>query len=241
MTRLDVGAGTGLLTLGARQRFGASSVVACDVSRDALLHLRRVVDHDPIVTAVWATQGNATHLPFESQSFDAVVARSVLIYVDDKRAAASEIYRVLRPSGRVSIFEPINAAPRQYGHSNEDVLDDLRPGHEAVRASFERHSEHWHSMMDFDERDLTHCFTAAGFTAVGLVYELLDITYPMSEAEARQSIAMRGNPTAPTWAEAAYDALGPAADDYLRRLIEFRTGRPTRTVNAVTYLTATRP
>lgn len=52
---------------------------------------------------------------------------------------------------------------------------------------------------------------------------------------------MRGNPTAPTWAEAAYDALGPAADDYLRRLIEFRTGRPTRTVNAVTYLTATRP
>jgi hypothetical protein len=95
--------------------------------------------------------------------------------------------------------------------------------------------------MGFDERDLTQTFVAAGFAAVGLVYELLDITYQMSEDDVRRSIITRGNPTAPTWTEAAHDALGDDADDYLRTLIKFRLGRPTRTLNAVAYLTATRP
>ena len=32
----------------------------------------------------------------------------MLIYVDRKDAAFSEFHRVLRPGGRLSIFEPIN-------------------------------------------------------------------------------------------------------------------------------------
>jgi hypothetical protein len=81
----------------------------------------------------------------------------------------------------------------------------------------------------------------AGFSPVGLVYELLDITYTTSEEQARRSIAMRENPTARTWAEAAYHALGAKADDYLRKLVQSRTARPTRTINAVAYISADRP
>ena len=57
--------------------------------------------------------GNGTRLPFPDDSFDVAVARSVLIYISDKRATVAEISRVLRPGGRVSIFEPINAAARR--------------------------------------------------------------------------------------------------------------------------------
>ncbi len=237
---LDVGTGTGLVALEARHHVVMGSVVAFDLSRDALTELRRLVDQHRLGTALWPVQGEATCLPFGSHSFDAVVARSVLIYVDDKRTAASEIYRVLRPGGRVSVFEPINAAPQRYGIGDEQVPDSLRRADDAVRVTFEHQNEHWRSMMDFDERDLTQYFIAAGFTAVGLVYELLDITHPTSEDDVRRSIVMRGNPTAPTWAEAAQAALGADADNYLYELIEFRTRRPTRTLNAVAYLTATR-
>ena len=41
-------------------------------------------------------------------SADVVTTRSVLIYVDDKAAAFRAFHRVLKPGGRLSIFEPIN-------------------------------------------------------------------------------------------------------------------------------------
>src|SRR5947207_4201651 len=44
----------------------------------------------------------------ESESADVVAMRSVLIYVDDKKSAFDEFFRVLRPGGRLSLFEPIN-------------------------------------------------------------------------------------------------------------------------------------
>ena len=39
---------------------------------------------------------------------DIVTTRSVLIYVEDKRRAFEEFFRVLKPGGRISLFEPIN-------------------------------------------------------------------------------------------------------------------------------------
>jgi len=44
----------------------------------------------------------------EDASVDVVTARSVLIYLDDKQPAFTEMFRVLKPGGRISLFEPIN-------------------------------------------------------------------------------------------------------------------------------------
>jgi SAM-dependent methyltransferase len=41
-------------------------------------------------------------------SVDVVTTRSVLIHVKDKAAALRQFYRVLRPGGRISVFEPVN-------------------------------------------------------------------------------------------------------------------------------------
>ena len=43
---------------------------------------------------------------------DVVTTRSVLIYVKDKAASLREFYRVLKPGGRLSVFEPISALMR---------------------------------------------------------------------------------------------------------------------------------
>ena len=53
-------------------------------------------------------------------SVDVVTTRSVLIYVKDKAAALREFYRVLKPGGRISLFEPVNRlmARQQPGRSD---------------------------------------------------------------------------------------------------------------------------
>jgi SAM-dependent methyltransferase len=50
-------------------------------------------------------RGSVTH---PRRSVEVVTTRSVLIFVQHKDAAFREFHRVLRPGGRVSIFEPIN-------------------------------------------------------------------------------------------------------------------------------------
>ena len=50
--------------------------------------------------------GDATNLPFENQSFDAVTMFDVLEHIPDHEKAASEALRVLRPGGFILISTP---------------------------------------------------------------------------------------------------------------------------------------
>ena len=230
---LDIGAGTGLVAVEAARRLGPDgTAVALDLSHDALAHCR----HADLQRAV----GDAVALPFADGTFDVAVARSVLIYVDDKRAAVVEVRRVLRRGGRVSLFEPINAAGRLLGLGGDgDVPDALREQHAQVTDTFRAMSPHWEPMMGFDERDLVRTFAGAGFETVGLQYELLFAEHPVSRDDVERGFDLRGNPTGPTWREAAVAALGADAAGYLAGLAEGRAGgtRPVLFANA--FLTAT--
>jgi ubiquinone/menaquinone biosynthesis C-methylase UbiE len=49
-------------------------------------------------------------------SVDVTTTRAVLIYVEAKQQAFDEFFRVLRPGGRISLYEPIN----RFGHVERD-------------------------------------------------------------------------------------------------------------------------
>jgi ubiquinone/menaquinone biosynthesis C-methylase UbiE len=73
----------------------------------------------------------AQHLPFPDATFDAVACTLALHHVaeDDQPAAVAEMYRVLKPSGRLLIAEfhkgpgARHVGPRWLRHSGEDMLD----------------------------------------------------------------------------------------------------------------------
>jgi hypothetical protein len=126
----------------------------------------------------------------------------VLIYVDDKESAFREFARVLRPSGRLSIFEPIN----RFAYRDVDswMGYDLAPVSGLagkVRSVYEAIQPHGTDpMLNFDERDLLALAERAGFFPIELQFEAEVRASEPSSWETLLDAA--GNPRIPTLAEA---------------------------------------
>ncbi len=97
---LDVGAGTGLLTLGAAP--SVAHVSALDISAAMCQRLQSKLAQLEIGN-VELYVGNATGLPFGDASLDVVISNYCFHHLadPDKRRALAEIERVLRPGGRL--------------------------------------------------------------------------------------------------------------------------------------------
>jgi SAM-dependent methyltransferase len=62
--------------------------------------------------------GDAHHLPFEDNCFDAVVVMNAFEHYHDPNKVAAEVYRVLKPSGRIHIrtafLQPLHEKPYHF-------------------------------------------------------------------------------------------------------------------------------
>ena len=244
---VDFGAGTGLLALEARRRVkGSGYVVALDVSADALAECRRQAGPAENVAPLACVVGNALHIPLASQSVDVVMTRSVLIYLADKQAGVRELYRVLKPKGRASIFEPINEISEQVRNQviASGFYDQLQPEWGEIRKYYDAHAKDWWgTLVGWDERELIGWFEAAGFSSVNVSYEL------MAGVRARKpkkpdiaaGICGRPNPNTPSYEEVARQVLGDRADGYLERYARFLVNcEGPRSASAAVYLVAKR-
>jgi arsenite methyltransferase len=100
---LDVGCGPGFLSAELSQEVGpAGSVVGVDASPAMLALAARRCQGLGNVTL---HQGDATSLPVADAGFDGAVCVQVLEYVADIPAALRELYRALRPGGRVVLWD----------------------------------------------------------------------------------------------------------------------------------------
>lgn len=102
---LDLATGTGDLAIALATQCGDSMVDALDPSRGMLDIARTKIEALGIARRVSLHEGDAQHLPFDDQSFDAVTMAFGIRNVPDRLAALREIRRVLRPLGRAVILE----------------------------------------------------------------------------------------------------------------------------------------
>jgi len=240
---LDVGAGDGLIAFGALAQVGSQGrVILSDISPDLLDHCRSLAQEMGVLDRCRFLRAPAEDLSaLEDASVDVVTTRSVLIYVEAKRQAFREFYRVLKLGGRLSIFEPINRfcypEPEHlfWGYDVTPVMDLARQ----VRAVYERlQPSESDPMLDFDERDLLALTEEAGFAEIHL--ELQAKIAPVTETPAWETVLrIAPNPKVPTLGEAMEQAL--TSDEverftaHLRPLVERGQGTER---SAVAYLWA---
>lgn len=93
---LEIAAGTGVVTRALAAALPASvSIVATDRNQPMLDHASAIGTRRPVE---WR-QADALQLPFEDQTFDAVVCQFGVMFFGDKAKAFSEARRVLKPGG----------------------------------------------------------------------------------------------------------------------------------------------
>ena len=204
-TLLDVGCGNGLVAFGALER--GADVVFADVSRALLDDCRQLAADVGIAGRCRFVEAAATELDeIEDESVDVVTTRSVLIFVQDKERAFAEFHRVLRPGGRISLFEPINRFGMDERRSTWGYdVDGASELMEKLTEVYARRQPADDPMLDFDERDLVSLAERAGFFPIHLAYRA-DIEPP--EARNWDSfVHSSGNPKIPTLAEAMDEAL----------------------------------
>ena len=103
---LDVGCGSGAVTRDVARRVRPMGrVVGLDPSPAFLTIARELIEREGLFGSVELRLGDARVLPFSDPEFDVALAITTLAHTPGAERAIPELVRVVRPSGRVGIFD----------------------------------------------------------------------------------------------------------------------------------------
>lgn len=157
---LDVGAGTGVMSVALQAR--GARTVGVDIAADMVAHMH--------ARGFEAVTGDLLALPFDGGSFDGAVAAFSISHVDDPTAALAEARRVVRSGGVVMAGVFAEAAP----NPAKDVVD-------AVASAYGFEPPEWYVYLKTQVEPLTAtpdklsgCAERAGLIDISVVDREVD-------------------------------------------------------------------
>jgi ubiquinone/menaquinone biosynthesis C-methylase UbiE len=102
---LDVGIGPGTLVRGIARSLPGLQVYGIDLSEDMIRLARAHARREQLTERVHFASCDVAHLPYPDQSFDVVVSTISMHHWAELEQPLRELYRVLRPGGRVWIYD----------------------------------------------------------------------------------------------------------------------------------------
>jgi sterol 24-C-methyltransferase len=168
---LDAGCGEGHTAMRLAERFGLQ-VEGIDLLDFNIARGRQLVQRRGADSQVRLQVGDYTSLPFADEMFDGVYTIESLVHAPEPQSALKELLRVLKPGGKLVLFEYSMPAQR-----------DLN---EADRAAFAAINEGsaMYSFPEFENGRFGEILTAAGFDFGGAI----DIRYRIAPMLRRMAI-----------------------------------------------------
>jgi len=103
---LDLGCGTGVAARAIARRPGFSGhVTGIDMSPHLIAAATRLSRDEGVGDAVEFHPGDSHSLELQDAAFDAIVAHTLFSHLDDPAAVLKEIVRIVKPGGKVGIFD----------------------------------------------------------------------------------------------------------------------------------------
>lgn len=192
---VDLGSGGGLdVFLAARQVGPTGRVYGIDMTPD-MLELARKNAAKSGFENVEFREGMIDAIPLENESADLVISNCVINLAPDKRAVFREIYRVLKPGGRVAVSD---IALKQ------ELPDELAQSVAALVGCIA-------GAITFQEYQ--EGLRAAGFTEVAVIDSGADLT-AYAQAEDAAACCTPGTCCGPTSAKPMHQDLGEILRKY---------------------------
>jgi ubiquinone/menaquinone biosynthesis C-methylase UbiE len=166
---LDVGCGTGAAARFAAEKVAASGRVAGVDLNAGMIDVAQSLPAGAGAAIEWF-QNSAYELPLTEGEFDVVLCAQTLQFLEDRPRALAEMYRVLKPGGRVAVSLWCDIQESPYF----DVLVQAVTHHigaetaAALRAAF--------SLSDSET--IGALFTEAGFNDLEAIMKQLDLDLP---------------------------------------------------------------
>jgi SAM-dependent methyltransferase len=207
---LDVACGTGLVTLAAADRVGpAGRVTGTDISERMVERARQAAAETDKSNASFERM-DAESLQLPENSFDVATCALGLMYLPDPEAALRDMFRVLRPQGRIGVA--IWGARRACGWSSLFPIVDARVQSEVCPLFFR---------LGEGEALAVAC-RGAGFTGVRSTRLQTFLHY--DNADAACDAAFEAGPVALAWSRFDTATRESVRVSYLDSLLQWRSG-----------------
>ncbi|MGC7103002.1 SAM-dependent methyltransferase [Amycolatopsis lurida] len=109
---LDLGCGTGGPGIRLAKATGAH-VVGISISTADVEQANSRARDEGVADRAEFRHANAIDLPFDAESFDAVLALESIVHIPDRRHVLGQIARVLRPGGRLALTDFVSFEPEK--------------------------------------------------------------------------------------------------------------------------------
>lgn len=173
---LETAAGTGVVTRHLADRLPAEvSIVATDLNQAMLDH---AVSIGTSRSVIWR-QADAMRLPFEDNTFDAVVCQFGCMFLPDKAAGFAEARRVLRPGGTFLFNVWDRIEDNEFADCVTQAMASLFPSDSPRFLARLPHGYH-------DQAAIASALFDAGFAGPGV----LDTVTAQSHAESARIVAI---------------------------------------------------
>lgn len=235
---IDIGAGTGLLGFGALNYIkNGGKVIFSDKFEDCIETCRYLTKEFNVKLPHDFLLSDCCDIKLPQNSVNKAVMRSVLVHVLDKKQALSEVYRILKPNGIFSAFEPvIRSNTRCWELIGENELTDYS---EFKKAEDEFMSLISDSLTNFDDKTITQDLKEIGFSDGSVDKQIVESKYIVEDGMVESWLTIPPSPGAKTSKEKFLMYFEePKVDRYISELQQSLLGKEIVIKSNVIYIKA---